>query len=313
MYLLTATKHGNLKLLDASNPDVEIYSITAHRGLIRYVTFNNLGDSFVTLGSDKVMKLWDLRTGTVAVYFPQLPHSMYIAVFNNTGTRLATVSDTGRLLLWNTTTGHQLRRWLIGEKRKSGRNLYTLVSALYFSEDGATIAILGQECEVKLWDTESGALISCIKYFRDIWDCDVCANDVSKITAFDANGDVTITTLDSQLSPERISYSIDGLYVYIIKISSDGTKFVTGSRNGLSIVWNFANGKEICRFAGHQKHGPITQFHFNFDNSQITSLSSNGVMFTWSSETGIEMLSMFDPDLARIAIGGNMTSEPFWK
>ena len=311
MYLLSASKNGNLKLLDPFDIQVEIYNITVHRGLVRYVTINDLGDSFITLGSDKVMKLWDLRTGTVAVYFPQLPHAMYIAVFNRAGTRIASVSDTGRLLIWNTSTGHQLRRWLIGKKNVSSRNPYTIVTALSFSSDGSSVVILGQDCEVKIWETESGLLISCCKHFRDIWNCDFCPNDVSKIAAFDAAGDVTVTLPGNPSSPSI--YSIDGLFIYIIKISNDGTKFVTGSRDGLSVVWNFASGSEICRFAGHCHQGQITQFQFNFDDSLISSLSSNGRMFTWSSETGIEMQSLFDPDLVFIAVGGNQKTESFWK
>ena len=161
------------------------------------VVFSPDGNTLAGGGSDGIVRLWDIKTGTER----QIPTGDYGGLkvaFSPDGNTLGTVPLLhigGPVLLWDVNTGKQLR-----EFTADGSGLSRIFS-MAFSPDGNTLA------------TGSG-------------DYDHIEGSFGTVTLWDVNTGETLQTLTGHAHK-----------VSSISFSPDGSRLATGSRDGTVLLW----------------------------------------------------------------------------
>ena len=203
---------------------------------IESVVFSPDGNTLAGGGSDRIVRLWDIKTGTEK----QIPTGQIgdaRVAFSPDGNRLATVPDIGGAVrLWDVNTGKPLRQFTA-----DGSGLSRIYS-MAFSPDGNTLATGSSDYDyiggwlgtVTLWDVNTGETLQTLTGHTDTVSSISFSPDGSmlatgsrdEIRIWDVNTGETLQTL--------IGHTHE---VSSISFSPDGSMLATGSRDGAVLLW----------------------------------------------------------------------------
>jgi WD40 repeat protein/serine/threonine protein kinase len=69
--------------------------------------------------------------------------------------------------------------------------------------------------------------------------------------------------------------------------SPDGTRIVTGTRDGAAFVWDAQSGKQLARMDGHT--APVNSASFSPDGARVVTASSDHTARVWDTVSGLEV------------------------
>ena len=106
--------------------------------------------------------------------------------------------------------------------------------------------------------------------------------------------------------------------VLSVAFSPDGTRVVTGSRDGTAKLWDATTGRETLTLKGHT--GGVTSAAFGPDGTRVVTASFDNTAKLWDAVTGREMLAFkghtfgvysaaFGPDGTRVVTSGDGTAK----
>jgi WD40 repeat protein len=158
--IVTASDDKTARIWDAISGNA-IAVLSDHQGRVGEATFSPDGKRIATVAMDKFLRIWDAGTGReimklrcrdAQVFRAQgrvdsRDARAYKAAFSPNGTRLLSICDDDRVLLWDALTGKQIAV-LKGHEAN--------VSSAEFSPDSSRILTASYDETVRLWDAESG-------------------------------------------------------------------------------------------------------------------------------------------------------------
>lgn len=121
---------------------------TTPRGRVRACSVTSDGKHLITVSSDKLVRLWDLRTGAELQRFTGHTGAVNACAMLPDGQRVVTASSDKTLAVWDLRTGADLMRFF----GHSGA-----VNACAVSPDGKRLLSAGQDRSLRLWDLQTGA------------------------------------------------------------------------------------------------------------------------------------------------------------
>ncbi len=222
--------------------------------------FSPDGMSFVTSGEDPTgVEVW--RVDPVEVMFKLVGHtdSVFDAVFDPSGSRIATASGDGTVRVWNAADG-QLDVTFDVEG-------LPLVPA--FSNDRSLLAATSIEGPVRVWDLETEREIRVL----------TPPDGVTVNLAFSPD--------DSLLAVTRVTESLEGLSPLLFDVGTglittlegqgagdigftpDGSRILTAGDDGTVRIWDTESGEELYAYTGHR--GPVSDLHISADGSTVAS------------------------------------------
>ncbi len=190
-------------------------------------------------------------------------------------------SKAGELILWDLTTGKEIRRFQ-GHRNK--------VTGAAFDPQGK-IAISGDYDGVLIvWDVATGTPL---KRFHD-------PTDVISKVVFSPDGRA-IATVGGALSRDIQVWDVTGgavvrrltghsAQIISIAYSPDGHYIASGALNGELILWDASAGTEVRRFVGHTDS--VNSIAFSPDSHMLLSGATDIGMILWDVETGKEIRRM---------------------
>lgn len=113
------------------------------------VAFSPDGQVLATGGMDGMVKLWEVRTGSLLQNLRTTAYGINALAFSPDGKLLAAGTLLGRVLVWDAQTG-------ISRKTIAGHA--SSVSSVAFSPDGGLLASGSDDKTIKLWDASTGVL-----------------------------------------------------------------------------------------------------------------------------------------------------------
>ena len=117
----------------------------AHRDLIHAVTVSPDGKLLATCSYDRLIKLWDIKSGALLRELKEHSDAVFDVKFHPRGRLLASCAADRTVKVWDITTGHRL--YSLGE---STDWLYSIA----WSPDGKHLAAGGVDKCIRIWDVD---------------------------------------------------------------------------------------------------------------------------------------------------------------
>lgn len=239
-------------------------------------------------------------------------HSLSLsgAKYSPDGSRIATVGQDGRAIIWDPA---------------SGRLLLTLQNAgpadavndAAYSPDGRLLATANDDGSVKLWDAATGRELELLIGHTDFTYQVGFSPDGSRVAA--ASGDGSVILWDA--ASAKMLLQVPGASSGGVVLSPDGQSMATANADNSISIRDAASGAELRRLVGHAD--AVEQISFNSDGSLLASVSDDDTARIWEVATGAQRLRLnlsgaglgvsFSPDGGRIATSGLDGTAALWQ
>ncbi len=161
--------------------------------------------------------------------------------------------------------------------------------AAAFSPDGKSLLTGIEDGAVKIWDVEAGRVKATLNaHGAPVWT--VVYNEKGDRFA-SASDDGAAKVWDSATNKElhMLKHDADS-GVKALAFSPDGTRIVTGTRNGKLIIWDAQTGDVFKKTRGHL--GTIMSLAYSRDGKTIASASGDKSIKLWDAGTLQEQLTL---------------------
>jgi len=121
--------------------------LEGHPGIIDALAFSPDGSSLASGSSDRVIRLWDPRSGSILASLYGHKKSIAALAFNPQGSRLVSSSQDETMKVWDLKSGALLDTIDVSGGGISG------IHAMAFSPDGKSLVTAGPNDSLRVWDT----------------------------------------------------------------------------------------------------------------------------------------------------------------
>lgn len=197
-----------------------------HEGTVNRMRFSRDGTQLVSVGADRVARLWDIQSKRELQSFEGHTGSVYDLALSPDGRQLASAGLDG-IRLWDLDTGEQislLRGHLNGAR------------AVAFSPDGSSLASAGTDSTLILWDAGSGDELRKLQGHSDIIRSVAFSPDGRRLLS--SSQDRTVKLWDFTTGQELLSLSQEDDFSYEAVFSPDGRRVMTVSSDGKVRIWD---------------------------------------------------------------------------
>jgi len=268
----------------------------AHRARVRASFFDADGTRVLTVGDDRVARIWKCADGSLQQAIPWAEKDLaWVAVSPDFHTAVALCHDVnGRHFVFREMqTGR-----LLGPAPETNPD----INAASFSHDGARVATAGDNQHGRIWDARTGqpltpyfnhgAAITCIDWSLDDRRV-LTAGSSPQVKVWDA------ITGQSALPPLTMkSEPIEGA-----RFSADGRFVVAHSEEKLVRMWDAATGEAVTAFLPHSEY---IEADFVTAANQLVTLSRPCVLRVWRLKESAESVRDLS-DYASALAGGQFT------
>ena len=247
--ILIASAHGNSIYVWDTATGTAFAVLDEHPDSIKALALSPDSTKLATAGGDWIVRVWEVRTGKYLYSLTGHPSAVNAVVFSPDGKILASAGST--LRLWDADTGELLH---------ADNNDLGSISEIVFAPDGNTLATGGGWYRTAhLWDVKTGTLQKSLKghtgKIRDIaFSPDssalVTASSDKTMRLWDVNTGIEqkkLPTPEDKFNPlmeaDRRHQLLERDDVHTLKFSKDGTRLVSGSRDGSLHLWDVATGR----------------------------------------------------------------------
>ena len=168
-----------------------------------------------------------------------------------------------------------------------------------WNPDGKTLAGVGDDKAVRIWDAVSGQLAAELAGHE---------NKVTSIayspdgrTLASGSADKTIRLWDPATRKERAVLGRHDKTVRCLAFSPDGKTLASGSEDRTIKLWDVAAEKIVRVLEGHQ--GPVNSVRFSSDGKTLASAGHDSKVGLWDVATGKERLPQPGPQINALKLG----------
>lgn len=278
------------------------------------LVFSSDGKTLITGGSDKTLKLWDVRRSPPLLIqsVDNLSASVSCLALAADGQTLAIGTRDTSLTFFNLHTGEmsqinnahsaaihalafspdgsrlasgsgdtKIKLWDVPERRE--RRVLSehtgVVSGLAFSPDGGSLVSVGHDHRVCLWDVDSGELTRTIELTHRINAVAYSPNG-QWLAAGGYNYQIKLWEVGSWREIFRIRRH--GHTPTALAFSPDNRVLASGGRDNSVKLWDVATGRLLANAARHQED--MTSVAFSPDGHLLSAASNDGSVTIWQTD-----------------------------
>jgi hypothetical protein len=263
--------------------------LEGHTDRVLGLAFSPRDPLLVSGGSDRTLRVWDLRTGKTTSTLGPHTGKVEALACSPDGRLVAAVTELsdgvpGEVKLWDLATGRlhaellghedgvncvafspdgsvlatgdrigQIRFWDVAAAKVRGsipKAHRSSIRSLAFTPDGASLASGSWDHTARLWDVGSGRERQVFRgHAEGIWGVSISPDGASLATA---SSDHTVKLWDLRTGAERRTLPAHAREVSSVAFSPDGRLIATGGWDHRVKLWEASSGKERGAYAGHE-------------------------------------------------------------
>uniref|UniRef100_A0A6M2F644 Uncharacterized protein n=1 Tax=Populus davidiana TaxID=266767 RepID=A0A6M2F644_9ROSI len=301
--------------VESTIPSTCKHKITAHEGGCASILFEYNSGKLISGGQDRSIKMWDTNTGSLSHTLYGCLGSVLDLSITHDNRSIIAASSSNNLYVWDVTTG-RVRHTLTGHTDKvcavdvSKISTRHVVSAAYdrtikvwdlqkgfctntiifpsncnslcFSMDGQTICSGHVDGNLRLWDIQTGKLLS-----------EVAAHSLAVTSiSVSRNGNVVLTSGRDNLHNlfDMRSLEVCGTLRATGNrvasnwsrscISPDDNYVAAGSADGSVHIWSISQGDIVSTLKEHT--APVLCCSWSGLGKPLASSDKNGIIYTWT-------------------------------
>jgi WD40 repeat protein/predicted Ser/Thr protein kinase len=257
----------------------EICTTRGHHDEVLCVAWSPDGKTVATGSKDKLIRLWDGKTGLMQGELAGHGIWVFSICFSPDGRRLVSGAGAwsnnapdvhGELKVWDVSTRQEIRTF----------ERVDVVYAVAYSPNGKLIAA-AEKTKASIWDIETGKQLksfaaltaaggrTCIGFLaggRHL----AAANWEGIVTLWDVSSGSQLRSLSGHTS------QVAGLC-----LDPSGRTLATCSMDSTVRMWDLRTFRPVMTLRGH--HGPVESIQFNADGSRLLSSGGDGVVKLWDT------------------------------
>jgi hypothetical protein len=192
------------------------------------------------------------------------------------GRRIITGSVDGTAMVWDATSGRELRK-LKGE---------TGIRSIALTPDGKQL-VTGGWATAQLWDVTSGQPLRTFKVSTVIVHSTAVTPDGKWVVAGCwQDGMTRLWDISNGQELRKFQEPVDG--VTAVAVTPDSQRLITGRSDGTATVWDTASGRELLFLKGHTAN--VTSIALTLDGRRIITGSVDGTVRLWDAASGRELV-----------------------
>ncbi len=244
--------------------------LVGHTDWVRSIDMTVDGLYAATGSWDKTLRIWNLQNRKEIRIIYDICNDVNQIKFASDGRSIVVVNKGGGICLLDAATGDVFRRWS-SEQRGS-------ILTTCFSRDGRYIVTGGSDKTIRIWKTNTGALVRKFEYGRSDITKVAISGDMCFLYAGNNDGDIAMFNLLSQESKPCYVFRAHTSGITALTLFIDGDHLASGSKDESIKIWNLR--EQTCIY--HFDHiGTITDISVNFDGSYIFGVTNDAVIRRW--------------------------------
>ena len=264
---------NSIRVMEAPTPDIAL----EHPEMVSSISFNPDGSLLASGSYDGLIRIWDIRKGTL-LGTPMSGHTsrVHSVSFSRDGRYLVSASGDHTIRIWDTRTREQIGKPLIGHLSD--------VNTAVFSPDGKTIVSASSDRTVRIWDVDTGEQIGMPLRGHTDWICSAAFSPNGKLIVSAAtDGTLRVWSVKDHRQIDTRSL-IDDYFVYA-DFSPDGKRIAATAADYTVRLWD-VNGSEIS-----DSERTLVTHSYNvssavFSHNGKTIVSSGANVIVWDVRSG---------------------------
>ncbi|OIW18309.1 hypothetical protein TanjilG_31449 [Lupinus angustifolius] len=313
--IVRRSEEGAELFLESNIPSTCKYRLNAHEGGCAAISFEYNSSRLITGGQDRLVKVWDTNTGTLSSNLRGCLGSVLDLIITHDNRSVIAASSSNNLYVWDlssgrvrhTLTGHTDKVCAVDVSKVSSRHVvsasydrtikvwdlvkgyctntiisYSNCNALSFSMDGQTIFSGHVDGNLRLWDIQTGKLLS-----------EVAAHSLAVTSiSLSRNGNVVLTSGRDNLHNlfDVRSLEVCGTLRAAGNrvasnwsrscISPDDNHVAAGSADGSIYIWSISTGDIVSTLKEHTSS--VLSCRWSGIGKTLASADKNGIVCLWT-------------------------------
>jgi WD40 repeat protein/serine/threonine protein kinase len=297
----------HIRVWDAVTGEKQL-QLEGHWHRVLSLLFSKDGRHLVSAGTDG-RRFWDLQTGRLERTFRGVNSATLMATFSPNGDRLVFAGCDKTVQVWD---------WPSGQEVLALRGHTDVVTAVAFSSDGHRLFSASPDGTIRVWDgTPLAAGGAATGRPLQGHQGPVIGLAFSPDGRYLATGALDGTARLWDVGARKLMHTLPGQDVSTVAFRDCGRRLTTVSTDGTLVQWDPATGERRRTLRAHL--GPIRNANFgagfSADGERLASLSKDGAVRVWETDSGREVVSIppgtrlpitafLSPDGQRVAVAG---------